>query len=78
MDKWSYRINGTAAQGQTWETSGTVEFDLPMVCTIAMRESFLKLTKGEAVFGHPGVGCQGPYRVTKLTIERVDPPDESP
>jgi hypothetical protein len=31
--------------------------------------SFWKLLHGEAVYGKPGVGCDGPYEVRRLLIE---------
>jgi len=27
------------------------------------------LTSGKAVFGSPGIGCQGPYKMRSLLIE---------
>lgn len=35
----------------------------------AMRASFDQLTNGEAVYGQPGLGCEGPYTVTRMLIE---------
>lgn len=70
---YQFEINGTAAQGQTWQHSGRVEDtenDLIGVVEAAMIETFLQLTSGKAVFGRPGVGCIGPYEITKLTLER--------
>lgn len=70
---YKFEINGTAAQGQTWNHSGSIEdvwHDLSAVVEAAMVETFQKLTRGEAVYGHPGVGCSGPYEITKLTLER--------
>ena len=37
-----------------------------------MRSSFMKLTRGQAVFGNPGIGCSGPYHVTKFTISETE------
>jgi hypothetical protein len=76
MDEKTYRfaVHGTAADQQTWGVSGTVEClpgDFPAACDLALRQSFIKLTKGEAVFGFPGMGCRGPYGITKFTIELV-------
>jgi hypothetical protein len=74
---YTYRINGTAAGGQTWETSGSIEAlpgQFPAVCNQALSESFDKLTQGNAVFGFPGLGCQGPYVLTRLLIEVATAP----
>lgn len=70
--RYAYRVQGTAADGQTWDVAGEVvtnglgEFmDTP---SLAMRDAFMKLTGGRAQYGKPGVGCRGPYRVTHLSI----------
>jgi hypothetical protein len=69
--RYDYVITGTAANGQTWTTRGTVEaesasfLDTPLM---AMQESFESLTQGKAVYGQPGVGCRGPYQVTAMHI----------
>jgi hypothetical protein len=58
MLKYAYRMNGTAAAGQTWETRGTIELPpgtFPLSAELALRETLLKITNGEAVFGSPGV-----------------------
>jgi hypothetical protein len=82
MIEYHYEVCGTASDGQTWTTTGSVfaekagQFmNMPM---LAMKQTFLKLTQGKAVFGKPGVGCRGPYKVTKLTIqEPKEPTNES-
>jgi hypothetical protein len=75
MPKYTYEVQGTAADGQTWTTSGTVEMrregDFALVPDIAMRLSFAQLTKGQAVYGLPGVGCKGPYVLLRLLVERA-------
>jgi hypothetical protein len=69
---YRYAINGSAAQGQTWATSGEVSVlgagSFMVAVERAMRDSFMDLTQGRAIFGEPGKGCVGPYRVTKLEI----------
>jgi hypothetical protein len=71
--KYRYEVNGTAAQGQTWTCSGYIgdvqAGQFPEVQFIAMKLAFTQLTQGLAVYGKPGVGCEGPYAVTKLLIE---------
>lgn len=72
---YNYFIAGTAAHGQTWHASGTVadvQNDIPSVVNEAMRQTFLKLTNGKAVFGQPGVGCQGPYSINMVMLERKE------
>jgi hypothetical protein len=70
---YRWTVSGTAADGQTWETSGTVESvqpgNFPDVCGVALQQSFMDLTRGRAVFGQPGVGCRGPYKITRLLVE---------
>lgn len=73
MPSYNYELAGTASEGQTWKTSGVVTIDalgrFPEVPEVAMIDTFGKLTKGKAVFGKPGIGCRGPYRITRLLIE---------
>jgi hypothetical protein len=72
-----YAISGTAAHGQTWNVSGTVEVEairpreLGRALEAAMRESFDQLTHGRAVYGSPGLGCAGPYQILELTLTRM-------
>jgi hypothetical protein len=74
--RYRYQINGSAADGQTWVTQGEVESyaagDFPSVPGLALEQSFMKLTAGEAIFGHPGLGCKGPYGITRMLIEKVE------
>lgn len=71
---YKFKIEGSAARGQTWETSGKVADltnDLRDVVSQAMKESFNQLTKGQAVFGQPGIGCSGPYGIRRLVLEET-------
>lgn len=68
---YEYIVSGTAYDGQTWITQGTITTEFHKVFDTVMKESFQKLTNGEAVYGFPGLGCQGPYKVTKLVIATV-------
>lgn len=72
--KWT--ISGTARGGQTWSATGTIECEFADVFDLATREAFLQTTQGKAVFGKPGVGCQGPYDVLRVAIEQVAPMSE--
>jgi len=71
---YTYIIDGTAADGQTWTTTGSVETasegQFPATVQLAMADSFQQLTQGKAVYGQPGVGCRGPYHIARLLIER--------
>lgn len=69
IQKYDYRMDGTAADGQTWSTQGTVVCEFGDALFNATRDSFRLLTDGRAVYGKPGVGCVGPYNVTRLSIE---------
>jgi hypothetical protein len=72
--RYKWIAKGTAAHGQTWETSGYVEGaregDFPIVLQQAMMQSFEQLTGGKAIFGLPGIGCHGPYSISKFSVEK--------
>lgn len=69
---YKYELHGTARDEQTWVTKGyLVGYDFNDTFNGAMLASFDQLTKGNAVFGKPGVGCQGPYDITSVLIEQV-------
>jgi hypothetical protein len=75
MVAYNYEIFGFGAGEQPWKTNGTIATmpgSLPDVFAQAMRETFQKLTQGKAEYGHPGVGCSGPYRITRLVIEDAE------
>jgi hypothetical protein len=67
-DIWSYEVQGTAADGQTWTIDGAVICDFTVLQGEVGIDVFEKLTQGKAVFGYPGLGCRGPYKVTKMTF----------
>lgn len=69
---YTYSVKGTAAKGQTWVTSGVVTCDFMEAFNEAMRESFKTLTDGKAVYGTPGLGCNGPYNVTSFLLQLRD------
>jgi hypothetical protein len=79
---YKYLVSGTAADGQTWTVTGVIENmlegDFALVPDAAMRTAFEKLTRGRAIYGRPGVGCEGPYTFTRLTIERAGSAEEGP
>jgi hypothetical protein len=74
MVRYTWEVSGTAADGQTWTTSGSVaterEGEFFSVPGEVMRLSFIELTDGRAVYGSPGLHCRGPYSFTRLLIER--------
>lgn len=73
--RYRYKMSGTTADDQSWETSGIIysaSSNFPALSEIALRESFMALTEGRAVFGKPGVGCRGPYRIKNLTLDLED------
>jgi len=77
MPDYHFIISGTAADGQTWKTSGVLQSTghmatrWPELVDDALGESFRALTDGKAVYGKPGVGCKGPYSVNELHIEKI-------
>jgi hypothetical protein len=72
--KYKFEIGGTAQGAQTWSTSGVVQTPTAgafhLVPHMVMEASFRQLTGGKAVFGNPGIGCDGPYAVTRMLIEK--------
>jgi hypothetical protein len=76
---YSYRLCGTASDGQTWRVLGTIELtpgDFASAFAKAMRDGFAQLTLGKAVYGKPGVGCRGPYKITHLSLDAQSPVDQ--
>lgn len=72
--KYEVRGEGRAIAGpNTWLVSGHVtterQGDFALVPDQAMHAAFTALTEGRAVYGHPGAGCRGPYRIKRLLIE---------
>jgi len=71
--KYRYQIWGTAAKDQTWECRGNVKAEslgnFMAAISTSIGDAFQQLTQGRAVYGHPGVGCNGPYRITRMVIE---------
>jgi hypothetical protein len=74
IEMYKYKIEGQTGSGNTWTTEGTVEGDIAdpaSLHTNVMRSSFQQLTRGRAVFGNPGAACQGPYKITRYTVELI-------
>ena len=74
--RYSYEIKGKAANGQTWTVNGYLntikQGDFYLAPHMAIKDAFEKLTDGKAVYGQPGVGCNGPYEFTRLLIEKEE------
>jgi hypothetical protein len=69
--QFDYVINGSAANGQTWTTEGRVECEYAEAWNVANQDTFIKLTRGAAIYGKPGVGCNGPYDIHRVLIQQV-------
>ena len=71
--QWKYEVSGIGANGQTWtvvgELPGGKPGDFPQLSEKALRAVFQTLTNGKAVYGKPGVGCNGPYRIKRFVLE---------
>lgn len=68
--KYAYVVTGAAAGGQWWQVEGEIDAaSLVSLPPAVMGEAFEQLTGGRAVYGYPGQGCNGPYKITKLLIE---------
>ena len=72
-NKYHYTVEGTGADNQTWTATGDVESEFEDMFDRAMMDSFTQLTHGKAVYGKPGVGCNGPYDIVSVTIKKVAP-----
>lgn len=72
---WSFHVKGTAAGGHPWECRGEIEADPTDLMHRILSHSFHALTNGKAIYGHPGVGCKGPYEIVTLHVERIDVPE---
>lgn len=73
MTAYRYTVEGSAADGQTWMVSAPIATrtagEFATLPDTVMRASFQALTEGKAVYGKPGQGCRGPYKITKFLIE---------
>lgn len=70
---WKFVFEGTDAAGNEWRTECDVTAergDLEGAFINARHRSFRDLTGGNAIFGKPGVGCRGPYRISRVTMEQ--------
>ena len=67
---YNYTISGSGAN-KPFKCEGTVRCELHNAFDLAMAETFRALTVGEAIYGSPGVGCDGPYSIDRVVIEQV-------
>jgi hypothetical protein len=71
---YSYCVQGTAGNGQTWCVDGKVQVQgdgyFPSVLERAQAEAFEALTHGKAIYGYPGLGCSGPYKIVGMIVSR--------
>jgi hypothetical protein len=71
--KYNYEIEGTDVNGRTWKAIGSIPpCDMMSIFDHAMQAAFAQLTQGKAVYGHPGVGCRGPYHITRVVLQDAD------
>jgi hypothetical protein len=68
---YRYTVEGSGAAGQTFKTEGVVEAEFHDLFNTVMIDTFNQLTKGRAIYGKPGVGCQGPYDMHRVVVEQV-------
>ena len=68
---YQFTIAGSASDGQTWTTTGTIDCEFHHSFEEAMLKTFDQLTHGRAVYGKPGVGCSGPYDIHRVVIEQI-------
>jgi hypothetical protein len=82
MMRFKFTVRGAARDGQTWSVEGHVSEEsagnFPRAVDNAMRQAFLQLTRGKAVYGQPGVGCNGPYTITHLSLDVVEAQADAP
>jgi hypothetical protein len=68
-----FRVEGHDRDGKPYTTLGTVSADdYDVALAAARRESFVQVTGGKAIYGFPGTTCNGPYKVTRVDLERED------
>lgn len=76
MATFRYFVQSTAAREQTFAVDGSVTVpaivDWNLLMRNVLRLSFEALTEGRAIYGKPGEGCQGPFTITKIVLERTD------
>jgi len=73
--RYKFEVAGSGADERTWTASGEITIDklgdFPDVPMQALRQAFMQVTSGKAVFGQPGKGCRGPYQIHRLVLDWV-------
>lgn len=73
------KVAGTGSNGQTWIYRHSYAIDPGMFSMLVTRlglDVFEALTQGKAIYGKPGLGCDGPYTITSFEIFLSDKDDE--
>lgn len=72
---YAYEVKGVDSGEQTWSVAGNVlagdGADAREICDTVGKAAFAELTQGRAVYGAPGKGCRGPYKLTSFKWEAV-------
>jgi hypothetical protein len=69
MNKYMYEMVSADVDDNLVTTKGIIAASGYVdACSESQKDSFLKVTQGKAVFGSPGVGCNGPYTVVSFKL----------
>lgn len=71
MKTYRYTTQGCDVDGKVWEAKGVLRCEINAAMDAALKDTFRQLTNGNAVYGMPGVGCNGPYDIQRVVIEQV-------
>ena len=71
IKKYHFTFEGSGSNGQTWTTTGYVDCEFHEVFEQAHKATFFQLTNGDAIYGKPGVGCNGPYDIKRVVIRQA-------
>lgn len=71
MKRYRFTATGCGSGGATFSATGELDAEFADVFNLAMFATFHQLTHGKAVYGSPGIGCQGPYDIRSVVIEQV-------
>jgi hypothetical protein len=68
---YKYQVQVRDGNNSKVTLDGVVECEFVNVFDRVISETFGILTHGEALYGHPGHGCVGPYKVIRVLITSV-------
>jgi len=71
MKTYRFTIDGTDADGQSWQCVGVVTCEWIDVSREATKIAFQDLTQGKAIYGNPGKGCRGPYNIEYMEVIQI-------